>query len=618
MSRSSTRKMECVNDAKQVVKEGAVFKKGDSVMSGWKQRYLILYKDKHLSYFMRDDLEHRGTIYIDDLHPSAVQPSDKQSKSAGATHGFRIQSLSRAWYFAVKSSVERDSWIKAIRLTMQGKVSSIQYQHYAPFSSCTHMDDIDCDLNIDMDTDHDMDVGEDESCGSSRGYQFTPLSEHCDQLGDSKPEKREPTHNLYKVQPNPRRAQKRAAANRSASALHQYHHQNNKRRSSQTKPSLKKATSHHLPFSATTHKPRTKQPSSPLSHDSTNLPPPPPPHPLHQKSLPPYYPPRPRVRALALQLNQQSCPIWMSTTTAPASTNNPTSPFPFHQRSDIASQIHVAKDIQFQKPNRNNKTLLPTKTRVATCMQTTWTYDRHLPFSKLVRGFIAQQCVGSQTRNNIPLQQLLLPVHYLCQQYIGYIFTDCSQQNNGNELLQSRLLRTSFTKHALLQLVCRGMNAFILGRVQLLYRGSRDGFKSKAFHAHCDGYANTLTICYSKHGTIFGGFTQIPWSTDGQYHCDPKAFLFAMTTTGTTASCSNAQFKMFKLKPGEAKYAVLHYKEYGAVFGRGHDLAIFSLSDNNLDTQSCCHSYSASSKQLLGNWMYCSLHECEVYRIYTN
>ena len=49
----------------------------------------------------------------------------------------------------------------------------------------------------------------------------------------------------------------------------------------------------------------------------------------------------------------------------------------------------------------------------------------------------------------------------------------------------------------------------------LLFRGSKDGFKSAAFHKNCDNKGATLTIVKSEYGKIFGAFTYIPWEISG-------------------------------------------------------------------------------------------------------
>jgi hypothetical protein len=47
--------------------------------------------------------------------------------------------------------------------------------------------------------------------------------------------------------------------------------------------------------------------------------------------------------------------------------------------------------------------------------------------------------------------------------------------------------------------------------LQLLYKGSRDGFESYDFHRKCKDYPNTFAFVESEHGNIFGGFTSLAW-----------------------------------------------------------------------------------------------------------
>jgi hypothetical protein len=45
--------------------------------------------------------------------------------------------------------------------------------------------------------------------------------------------------------------------------------------------------------------------------------------------------------------------------------------------------------------------------------------------------------------------------------------------------------------------------------VNLLWRGSRDGFTAREFHRHCDRRANTLILIADTDGNVFGGFTPV-------------------------------------------------------------------------------------------------------------
>jgi hypothetical protein len=47
----------------------------------------------------------------------------------------------------------------------------------------------------------------------------------------------------------------------------------------------------------------------------------------------------------------------------------------------------------------------------------------------------------------------------------------------------------------------------------LLWRGSRDGFRAKEFHCRCDGHANTLTLIKDTEGNTFGDFTPVEWES---------------------------------------------------------------------------------------------------------
>jgi hypothetical protein len=50
--------------------------------------------------------------------------------------------------------------------------------------------------------------------------------------------------------------------------------------------------------------------------------------------------------------------------------------------------------------------------------------------------------------------------------------------------------------------------------IQLLYKGSEDGFFCKVFHEKCDDQGATLVIIESEHDKIFGGYTDIPWKNE--------------------------------------------------------------------------------------------------------
>ena len=64
--------------------------------------------------------------------------------------------------------------------------------------------------------------------------------------------------------------------------------------------------------------------------------------------------------------------------------------------------------------------------------------------------------------------------------------------------------------------------------INLLYRGSRDGWSEDDFHRLCDNQGPTVTLVKSSAGRVSGGFTSISWTSDGGYKTDSKALLFSV------------------------------------------------------------------------------------------
>jgi hypothetical protein len=112
------------------------------------------------------------------------------------------------------------------------------------------------------------------------------------------------------------------------------------------------------------------------------------------------------------------------------------------------------------------------------------------------------------------------------------------------------------------------LSGFEDGKLELLYRGSRDGFEAATFHRMCDGHSPTLTIVLSDRGWIFGGYTTLVWTSRGEWPLDPglKSFLF------TIGNPDNPSPRLFKQsRPADSIYTA---PGYGPTFGGGHDLHI--------------------------------------------
>ena len=104
-------------------------------------------------------------------------------------------------------------------------------------------------------------------------------------------------------------------------------------------------------------------------------------------------------------------------------------------------------------------------------------------------------------------------------------------------------------------------------RMELIYRGSRDGMTSNNFHNKCDNKGPTIVL-YKNEKSIFGGFTPISWSSGGgKWDTSPDCFLF------TLKNIHNTEPTKFPLQNNNT-CAVYHNSNYGPTFGGGHDIGV--------------------------------------------
>jgi len=154
---------------------------------------------------------------------------------------------------------------------------------------------------------------------------------------------------------------------------------------------------------------------------------------------------------------------------------------------------------------------------------------------------------------------------------------------------------------------------------ELLYRASRDGWAKSEVHSKCDNKGATLTIAKTSKGYVFGGYSDVPWTShnDGDWKSSEEAFLFSLK-----CHAGLAPTKM-NLKPGNNEYAVLHSSNSGASFGSGHDLCIgYNGSDLKIGYSSIGNAYKlpngASNTFLTGkvglNDLF-EVSEVEVFRV---
>jgi hypothetical protein len=150
----------------------------------------------------------------------------------------------------------------------------------------------------------------------------------------------------------------------------------------------------------------------------------------------------------------------------------------------------------------------------------------------------------------------------------------------------------------------------------LLYRATRDGFTSQAFHSKCDGKGNTITIIKNNLNYVFGGYASSAWNISGSYIKDPNSFLFSLRRAGVSYK------DKFTVK--QAEYALLGNSNYGPTFGGG-DIFICNQSNTTIRNHSnfgwaynlpVGYTYNGNAKDFLGgNFDQWTTTEIEVYQI---
>ena len=101
---------------------------------------------------------------------------------------------------------------------------------------------------------------------------------------------------------------------------------------------------------------------------------------------------------------------------------------------------------------------------------------------------------------------------------------------------------------------------------------------SNSFHDKCNYQGATITLYKNDKGNIFGGYSSIDWTSDGNYHPAPNSFIFTLTNIHNTDPT-----RFLTKNPNEG---VHHSSSYGPTFGEYCDLGItsdFINSDSSSD-----------------------------------
>ena len=105
-------------------------------------------------------------------------------------------------------------------------------------------------------------------------------------------------------------------------------------------------------------------------------------------------------------------------------------------------------------------------------------------------------------------------------------------------------------------------------KMELLFRGTRDGMTAKDFHNKCDNQGPTISLFKNEKGHIFGGYASISWTCNEGNKSAPSSFLFSLT------NMYNKQPTKFPSKIERKE--VFHSSTNGPWFGEsGNDLCAY-------------------------------------------
>jgi len=143
--------------------------------------------------------------------------------------------------------------------------------------------------------------------------------------------------------------------------------------------------------------------------------------------------------------------------------------------------------------------------------------------------------------------------------------------------------------------------------LKLLYRGTRDGFATKAFHDKVGQCKQTITLIHTSSDKICGGYSDVDWSGNhGSYCATENSFLFSITLRDK-----------FPVKNDQKQYAIYASSGYGPTFG-GHDLYVCDNCDASKGSYANFgHSYDTKGRgrdELTGTYNF-TVKEIEVYQV---
>ena len=105
-----------------------------------------------------------------------------------------------------------------------------------------------------------------------------------------------------------------------------------------------------------------------------------------------------------------------------------------------------------------------------------------------------------------------------------------NQKENKIINFDSKIIQSKDSISFILDYIKQNDKTFNFNNIKLLFRGSRDGERTKTCHELCDNKQNVLIIMKSETGYIFGGYSKVGFKVNNNfdYKIDNNCFLFSL------------------------------------------------------------------------------------------
>ena len=197
--------------------------------------------------------------------------------------------------------------------------------------------------------------------------------------------------------------------------------------------------------------------------------------------------------------------------------------------------------------------------------------------------------------NNCNINNLKMDTNYefrLCYFYnelIGSWSKLYKIKTNDIEFYDSIILKESNKEKEFLKVI---YNWCKFKKLELIYRGTRDGGDNINFHKKCDNQGPNIMLFRNDKGNIFGGYVSISWTNSGNWQCIPGSFLFTLT------NIHNTQPTKFELN-NNCKKQICFNSNHGPTFGY-HDLDFYQTFLNQNNNYYCHSEFSSGFEDNLG------------------